>query len=179
MYCGKLVRLRAYRKNDIPKAQEFLNDFEVRKLLQPTVPYPYTMEDEEKWYEGISAIKDTYTFAIETLDGIYLGGCGVNSIDWKNRKAEIGIFIGDKDYWGKGYGSDAIQILVKFIFEEMNINKIGLSVYSYNERAKKAYKKCGFVEDGVLREEIFREGKYHDEIIMSMLKREYYKVKEA
>jgi len=61
--------------------------------------------------------------------------------------------------------------LVKFIFEEMNINKIALSVYSFNERAIKCYKKCGFTQEGVLREELFREGRYHDEILMSLMKK--------
>ncbi len=175
MYEGKLVRLREYRKEDVEKAKEFLNDFEVRKNLQPAIPYPYTLEDEEKWYSGISAVKDTYTFALETLEGRYIGGCGINSVDWKNSKVVIGIFIGDKEYWGKGYGSDAINTLVKFIFEEMNINKITLCVYSFNERAIKCYEKCGFTREGLLREELFRQGKYHDEIMMSLLRREYYK----
>ncbi|HAS79648.1 MAG TPA: N-acetyltransferase [Fusobacteriaceae bacterium] len=172
MYEGKLVRLREYRKGDIERAKEFLNDFEVRKNLQPTIPYPFTLEDEEKWYSGISAIKDTYTFALETLEDRYIGGCGINSIDWKNSKVVIGIFIGDKEYWSKGYGSDAINILVKFIFDEMNINKIALNVYSFNERAIKCYEKCGFKREGVLREELFRQGRYHDEILMSILKSE-------
>lgn len=175
MYQGQLVRLREYRKEDIEKAKEFLNDFEVRKNLQIGVPYPYTLEDEEKWYSSVSAVKDTYTFALETLEGLYIGGCGINQIDWKNRKAVIGIFIGDKEYWSKGYGSDAINTLVKFIFEEINVNKIALCVYSFNERAIKCYEKCGFTREGVLREELFRQGKYHDEILMSLLRREYYK----
>lgn len=71
------------------------------------------------------ALKDTYNFVIETLaDNKYIGGCGVNEIDWKNSKVVLGIFIGDKEYWNKGYGTDAMKVLTKFIFEQMNINKI-------------------------------------------------------
>jgi RimJ/RimL family protein N-acetyltransferase len=87
--------------------------------------------------------------------------------------AVVGIFIGDKNYWGKGYGTDAMSVLVKFIFEQMNIHKVKLNVFSYNERAIKSYEKCGFKVEGVLRQEIFRDGKYYDEIIMGLLKEEY------
>ena len=78
--------------------------------------------------------------------------------------------IGDKDYWGKGYGTDTMKTLITFIFNNMNINKIRLSTFSFNERAIKSYKKCGFTVEGVLKNEIFKDGKYYDEIIMSIFK---------
>ncbi|WP_461615192.1 GNAT family N-acetyltransferase [Clostridium sp. Marseille-QA1073] len=177
MYIGEKVKLREYRKEDIKKAQEYMNDREIRGLLAPNIPYPYTYEDEVRWFEGLSANKDLYNFAIETLnDKKYIGGCGINNIDWKNSVATVGIFIGDKDYLGKGYGTDAMKILINFIFEEMNINKIKLNVYSFNERAVKSYEKCGFKKEGLLRKEIFRQGKYHDEVVMGILREEYYGV---
>ena len=144
--------------------------------MSPGIPYLYTLENETKWYEGLSADKDQYSFAIETIEEEkYIGGCGVNSVDWKNSIAVIGIFIGDKNYWDKGYGTDAMKILVKFIFEQMNINKVKLNVYGFNERAIRCYEKCGFKKEGTLRQEIFRDGKYHDEYIMGILKEEYYR----
>ena len=75
----------------------------------------------------------------------------------------------------KGHGTDAIRILIRFIFEQMNINKIKLNVYEFNERAVRCYEKCGFKKEGRLRQEIFRDGKYYDQYIMSILKEEYYK----
>lgn len=174
MYTGQKVRLREYRKEDIEKALAYINDSEVKKLLAPGIPYLNTLEDERKWVENLSASNDIYSFAIETLgDEKYVGGCGLNSIDWKNSVAVVGIFIGDKNYWGKGYGTDAMKVLIKFIFEQMNVHKIKLNVYSFNERAIKSYEKCGFKVEGVLRQEIFRDGRYYDEIIMGLLKEEY------
>lgn len=174
MYSGKKVRLREYRKEDIPVAQNYINDPEVKRLLHPGIPYLYTFEDEQKWFDNLSATKDVYSFAIETLDDKkYIGGCGVNKIDWKNRVAEVGIFIGDKEYWNKGYGSDAMKIMVEFIFHQMNINKVKLNVFSFNERAIKSYEKCGFKKEGILRQEVYRDDKYYDAIIMGMLKEEY------
>lgn len=174
MYTGEKVRLREYRKEDAGKAQKYMNDPETKRLLSPRIPFPITLEEEGKWFENLSSSKDTYSFAIETLeDGKYIGGCGVNAIDWKNSVAIVGIFIGDKNYWGKGYGTDAMRVLTKFIFEQMNINKIKLNVFSYNTRAQKSYEKCGFKVEGVLRQELFRDGRYYDEIVMGILKEEY------
>lgn len=176
MYKGEKVKLREYSKEDIKQAQMYVNDPEVKMLLTPGIPFPYTLEDEEKWYESQSANNDTYNFAIETLDeGKYIGGCGINKIDWKNSNVIIGIFIGDKNYWEKGYGTDAIKVLIKFIFNEMNINRIKLNVFSFNKRAIKCYEKCGFKVEGVLRQELFRDGEYHDDILMGLLKEEYNK----
>lgn len=179
MYLGKKTRLREYRKEDIPKVQRFINDPEIRSLLHVGIPYLYTLEDEMKWYEEITALKDTYTFAIETIgDKKYIGGCGVNRVDWKNSVAEVGIFIGDKDFLGKGYGTDAMQTLISFIFNEMNINKIKLKVFSFNKPAIRSYEKCGFKVEGVLRQEIYRDGSYHDDVVMGLLREEYLQTKQ-
>lgn len=176
MYYGEKVKLREYRREDIKQAQEYINDSEVKRLLHPGIPFLYTYEDEIKWFDSISATKENYSFAIETLEGNkYIGGCGINHIDWKNSVITVGIFIGDKNYMGKGYGTDAMKILIKFIFEQMNINKIKLQVFSFNERAIKSYEKCGFIIEGRLRKEIYRDGQYHDEIIMGILREDYLK----
>lgn len=174
MYSGKLVRLREYRKSDIETVLKFFHDEEVIKNLSPGIPYPYTFEDEEKWFENNSALNDNYNFAIETIaSNKYIGGCGINQIDWKNSWVIIGIVIGDKDYWSKGYGLDAMNVLVGFIFNQMNINKIKLNVFSFNERAIACYEKCGFIREGVLREELFRDGKYYDVIAMGMFRKDF------
>lgn len=175
MYKGEKIRLREYKKEDIKLAQEYINDSEIKKLLNPGIPFLYTYEDEEKWYENLSASKDTYNFAIETLeDKKYIGGCGINEVDWKNSYVVVGIFIGDKDYLGKGYGTDAMKVLMHFVFEQMNIHKIKLNVFSFNKRAIKSYEKCGFKVEGILRDELFVDGKYHDEVSMGILREEYY-----
>lgn len=166
---GKLVRFRAYNKEDIPVVYEYINDPEVKRFLMPGIPFPMRIEEEYKWFDSQTAFGDTYNFAIEILkEGKYAGGCGINSIDWKNRYATVGIFLG-RPYWGKGYGTDAMKVLLKFIFEEMNLNKIILITYSFNERAIACYQKVGFKIEGILREQIFRDGCYYDEIAMGIL----------
>lgn len=170
MYYGDKVCLRAYREDDIAKATNFVNDKELKKFLVTTIPFPITIWEEESWVKSqISNNNGTYNFAIDDIkSNKYIGGCGIHSVDWLSRVATVGIMIGDKEYWGKGYGTDAMKVLIKFLFDDMNINKIRLSTFSFNERAIKSYKKCGFEIEGVLKEEIFKDGKYYDDIIMSI-----------
>jgi RimJ/RimL family protein N-acetyltransferase len=178
MYIGKKIRLREYRKEDIPKRLTYINDPELQKCMVSDIPYPMTLHEEEKWFESLSALGDTYKFAIETLEeSTFIGGCSINDVDWKNSVATIGIFIGDKEYWAKGYGTDAMETLISFIFLQMNINKIRLTCYSFNERAIKSYEKCGFKVEGVLKQEMFKDGKYHDKIAMGMLREEFLATK--
>lgn len=175
MYTGKLVRLRAYKEEDIERAVEFINDEEVKKFLDSNIPFPMTKWQEEEWVRSRKANSNfTYDFAIEDLEtGKYIGGCSINECDVKNRTCVIGIMIGDKEYWSKGYGSDSLKVLTKFIFEEVNMNKIKLKVFSFNSRAIACYKKVGFKEEGILKKELYRNGKYHDEILMAIFKDEF------
>ncbi len=180
MYLGKKVRLREYRKEDIPLKMTYINDPEISGSLTPDVPYPMTLHEEEKWFQSITAVSDTYKFAIETLnDNQFIGGCSINSVDWKNSVATVGIFIGNKKYRSGGYGSDAMRVLLDFIFMQMNINKVRLTVYSYNESAIICYEKCGYKVEGILRQEIYKDGKYYDKISMGLLKAEYLSIKAA
>ncbi|HKM43182.1 MAG TPA: GNAT family protein [Limnochordia bacterium] len=179
MYTGEKVRLRAYRMEDAPKAQAYINEPEIKRLLGGA-PFPLTLTDEEKFIATISAQNsNTYSFAIETLtDSHYIGGCGLNRLDWKNRVSEIGIFIGDKSYWNQGYGTDALQVLLHFVFEQLNMNKVSLQVLSFNERAQKVYHRLGFQVEGRLRQERYADGAYHDMIAMGLLREEYEEKKD-
>ncbi|MCQ1531337.1 GNAT family N-acetyltransferase [Lutispora saccharofermentans] len=180
MYYGDKVKLRAYKKEDIKLAYEYMNDSEMKRLLVAQIPYPMILEQEEKWFESLLTAKDTYSFAIEDLEtGKYIGGCGINSINWLNRIATIGIFIGDKEYWSKGYGTDALNVLIKFIFQQMNINKIKLNVFSFNKRAIRCYEKCGFKVEGVFKQELFRDGQYYDDHAMAIFFEDWQKANFA
>jgi RimJ/RimL family protein N-acetyltransferase len=85
----------------------------------------------------------------------------------------LGIVIGEKNQWGKGYGQDAIRTLLTFVFGEMNLNRIYLRVYADHALAINAYRKCGFVEEGRLRQDVYSEGRYHDMLVMGILKQEF------
>ncbi|MCL5270155.1 MAG: GNAT family N-acetyltransferase [bacterium] len=174
MFEGNLTRLRACREEDVPLAQQFISDPEVSLNMVPDIPYPMTLGEERKWYESLSARGDRYSFAIETREETrYIGGCGVNNINWKNGTAEVGIFIGDPEFRDKGCGTDALGTPVRFAFGQIHINKLKLNVFSFNARAICCYEKLNFKLEGVLRQEIFRDVRYHDIHIMSILREEY------
>ncbi len=175
MYFGEKIKLRAHKKEDMKKIYDFLNDYELKSVYDTDVAFPSSMEQIEKNYNE-ETVEDggKYSFAIEDLEtGKYIGSCIITEVDFIARFAKVGIIIGDKNFLGKGFGSDAMKTLINFIFKEMNMNKVKLEVFSHNLRAIKSYEKCGFKVDGALREEGFKDGAYRDLILMSILKREW------
>ncbi|MBN2259690.1 MAG: GNAT family N-acetyltransferase [Clostridiales bacterium] len=175
MLNGNLVKLRAYDSTDNPQSIiNISNNSDVLENLRGTIPYPFTYEDEVNFIKSNSSSKLTYNFAIEALDSKeYIGGCGINALDLLNSHCTVGIFIG-APYLNKGYGTDAMKVLVHFIFENISVNKIKLHVFSFNKRAIRSYEKCAFKTEAILRKEIFRHGEYHDDIIMSIFREDYY-----
>jgi RimJ/RimL family protein N-acetyltransferase len=175
MFTGKKVRLREVRKEDAELINKLGNEEEVFINLSTRLPMPKPLQVEENWYQEYTKEynEDFIQFVIETLDGTVIGKCGTGHIDWKNSCVTIWIFIGNPENRSKGYGSDALSLLVNFIFREMNMNRVQLYVFAFNERAVTSYKKVGFVVEGVQKQELFRNGTYNDVYIMSILKREY------
>jgi RimJ/RimL family protein N-acetyltransferase len=174
MILGQKVRLRAIERDDLPTFVRWFNDPEVLHYLLMYIPM--SLAEEEKWFEEQLQRRDGRIFIIEAIDGdqpVHIGNTGIHDVDWKNRTAEVGIVIGEKDYWGKGYGTDALKTLLRFAFHEMNLNRVQLRVHDYNARAIRCYEKCGFRNEGCQRQALFRDGKYHDVLLMSVLADEF------
>lgn len=113
-------------------------------------------------------------FMIETTaERKRIGSIGLDGIDWSNRNACVGIGIGDKDYWGKGYGTEAMQLILSYAFTELNLHRILLQVFEYNPRAIHSYEKCGFRIEGREPEIMNREGRRWDVINMGILRSEW------
>ena len=172
MYEGKLVRLRAFDNSDLMQCLDYSNDYEVMRGASGGILYPSTVDDEARTMgNNTSYTSGEYQFAIETIDTRrFIGKCGFIKINWKNRVGELAILIGDKSCHGKGYGTDAVSTLCRFGFDELNLHKIKATVFSFNQPAVRCYEKCGFVKEGLLKDEIYREGAYHDVIVMGKFK---------
>jgi RimJ/RimL family protein N-acetyltransferase len=171
---GRLVRLRAVEPEDAERAYEWINDYDVYRNLMAR--YPFSMEAERQWTQEAASKQNSFEecrFAITTKDGTHIGFTGLHRGNPENRHVELGIMIGDKSFWSSGYGTDTVRTLLRFAFEQMNLNKVSLGVFEFNERAIACYRKCGFVEEGRLREEYYQDGRYWDVIRMSILRREY------
>lgn len=174
-YFKKLVGERIYlspRNNeDVEKFTEWMNDFQVTDYTGRSGA-TMSLEEEKKYLEENSNPQGT--FVIVTLgENKLIGTIGLEKINTINRSAVLGIFIGDKEYLSKGYGTEAIRLILDYGFNYMNLHSIKLELLSCNERALKCYKKCGFVETGRSRECVFLNGKYYDTISMDILASEF------
>jgi diamine N-acetyltransferase len=169
------IRLRAPTRSDLPQFVEWLNDPEVKAGLLMVLPLSF--EDEESWFESMMKSPATqHPLVIEVRnadDWQMIGNCGFHAIDWRIRSAEVGIFIGDKSYWNRGYGTEVMRLLLKHGFNTLNLNRIALEVFETNPRAIRAYEKAGFVHEGRRRQDMFKDGCYFDVLLMSVLRSEW------
>jgi RimJ/RimL family protein N-acetyltransferase len=163
---GKLVRLRAVEEDDVVVIHDLFNDPDVQRTL--AVNWLEPMAGTRTWWEGVRRNPLTYAFAIETKAGGLVGVCSLEDVSWPIRSAALGIWVG-KPYWDKGYGTDATRALCWFGFREMNLQRIGLSVYELNLRAIRAYEAVGFKEEGRARRAHFIDGRYVDVVRMGLL----------
>jgi len=173
MLTGDTVLLVPPTPDDLPLFASWLSDLDTLRLLafQPAVPL--TIADEEAWFASLCQASDNqFVFAIRHQeDKRLLGNCGLVVQNWRSRQAELGIFIGQAR--GQGFGGDALRVLLRFGFDDLNLNRIALQVYSYNPRAVALYERLGFVHEGTLREAIQRDGRFYDIYVMSILRDEW------
>lgn len=166
--------LREYQMNDLQYMRAWVNDPEITNYLSDAFLYPHTEHQTESYLKLMVEGKDSKGFIIADKNSSeYIGQIDLHELDWKNRNALMGIVIGRKNLLNKGYGSEAIMLLQDFVFHTLNLHRLELEVIAYNERAYRCYLRCGFKEEGRLRERIYRAGKYWDIIVMSVLKSEY------
>jgi len=175
MIFGERLRLRSIRREDLPLFVKWLNDPEVRSGLMHYLPF--SLDDEEEWYEGMRKRpleERPLTIDITVNDKWEpIGNCGLFGFNWRVREAEFGIFIGVKEHWDKGYGTEALLAILKHGFETLNLNRISLRVYANNPRAIRSYEKAGLIHEGVLRQGHYQDGKYIDVFLMSVLRSEW------
>jgi RimJ/RimL family protein N-acetyltransferase len=172
---GRLVNLRAAEMDDLERNRRWMNDREVIEYLISR--YPISLATEEEWMRGRAGAQISFAnvfFAIETKDGQHIGNISFNQVSQEDRNARLGILIGEKDYWSRGYGTDAILTFLRFAFDEMNLHRVELGVAGPNTRARACYRKCGFVEEGRAREAGFVHGRYIDGYTMGILRDEFY-----
>jgi RimJ/RimL family protein N-acetyltransferase len=172
MLKGKLVGLVPFSKEYIPAFLKWLNDPEITQYLM--IYLPLTLEQEMDYYE--KAVRDTnsvrFSIVINNPDQHpekLIGNIGAD-INWKDRVATLGILIGEKDYWGKGYGADALNVMIGYCFSTLNMARVELSTYEYNIRAQKCYHKVGFIDEGIKRKAKYHDGNYYDILMMGFLR---------
>ena len=157
---GKLVTLRAIEKEDLELMREMLNDPEIENLVVGWA-FPVSKYEQEKWYENNIGNKNNLRFIVETNDEKKaIGLATLTDIDWKNRKAMHGMKLSNKNYRGKGFGKDTVMAIMRYAFNELQLNRLNGCWFKENISSKAMYMKCGWQEEGCLRKYIFKNGKF-------------------
>ncbi|WP_421383092.1 GNAT family N-acetyltransferase [Bacillus salacetis] len=169
------VNLRELTPGDVEDRYQWCLDVDVtRHLNMPNKYPPFSREETRQWIELCISRSNGYEqMAIQTDDGVHIGWVDIKNIDNLNKHGELGIAIGDKRYWGKGYGLAAMKAMLEYGFTRLGLNKIWLRVEVDNKKAIKSYRTMGFVEEGILRQDRLREDGYVDRLRMSILKEEF------
>lgn len=181
MIIGKRVRLRAIERTDLPHFVNWLNDPEVRQHLLMEVPM--SLAQEEKWYEHTLSLDNAeQPLVIEVNiaeEWVPVGNIGLMDINSINRHAEVGLFIGEKQFWNQGYGGEAIELMLSHGFNNLNLNRIYLRVDETNLHGIRCYERVGFIHEGRMRQARFENGQYIDVLWMSVLRSEWQNAHRA
>ena len=175
---GSRVHLRSLERGDFPAMADWLNDDEVTRLLFMGL-WPSNVELLAAQWERDRQSPEEVTFAVcDARTGTFVGTTGLYRIQWVMRTAEFRIFLGDKTVWNRGIGTECAALMAGYGFEKLNLNKVWLGVNCENLGGVRAYEKAGFVHEGILRQEQYRNFRYYDAIRMSMLRCEYEKLRD-
>lgn len=173
MIRGNKVDLVAVSMRYVHDYLKWMSDPDVTAMLGKN--YFSISEDAERdWVrKRVESPGDEYTFTILTKAGKAIGNVGLSKTDFSNKHTCLGIVIGEKKFWDKGYGTESIKMALDAAFNTLGMNKVYLIVQKENDRAVACYRKCGFKVDGTLRDQVFQDGEYHDDLLMSVLREEW------
>lgn len=175
---GRRLYLRPFSRGDLPYIQKWSNDAELRKLIGEIAPM--SRAETEKWYKELLADKDRMWFviALKGSDRV-IGEAGLLRMFRPWRATDMTIIIGEKDVWGKGYGTEAGRLLLDYAFKRLGFHRISIGVVGFNKRALKFWEGLGFRKEGVHRDGYYYNNEYSDFIMMSILEDEYRALYEA
>lgn len=162
------IGLCPFEKDESEEYRIWVNQGEFARLLGRSLPV--TQSEHEAWYQSIVNSSSSVVFAVKTQKGLaYLGNVWLHNIHWVNRNAELRILLGAKESQGKGYGTRACKLLLRFAFENLGLHKVYLYVSSVNPRAERAFEKAGFQTEARLKDEFFVDGQFVDVLRMAAL----------
>ncbi|RJP95081.1 MAG: N-acetyltransferase [Desulfobacteraceae bacterium] len=172
------IYLRALQSDDYKNTINWRNDDEIWSML--VGPKHFVSPDyEKKWVEEAIFDKINIRLAIcLKKNNEHIGNIYLNEIDWINRSAVAGILIGDKRYWGGGYAVEAYLLLFSFAFLDRGLHRISMPILEYNTKSQSVAEKLGGIREGLLREAVYKNGKYHNIVIFSFLKDEFIEIKK-
>jgi len=175
MIVGKRVTLRPFQPEDLPALRNWHDDADVMRYWGDRFPIlpAHAFEADLALNGRFTQFKENGYFGICDESRRLIGRIDYEGFELPERAAELSILIGEKDAWSKGYGSEAVTLLLEWLFNDRGAHRVWLEVFPENTRAQRAYEKVGFIREGTLRETWLLDGRWHDEHVYSMLRREY------
>lgn len=172
---GKRIKIRKLKLSDVQDIHENIKEKEITKWTI-NIPHPYPKEGAKSFIKSSHyrlRKKKGYDFGIVLKNtGKVIGGISLTNLDWENKNAEVGYWLGKK-YWGKGLTTEAVKLILKFGFEKLKLHRIYAHLFEENIGSKRVLEKCGFKLEAIIRETRFRYNKWHNELTYGILKKEY------
>jgi len=159
------------KETDLQSCLRWINDQEVIQYV--SMYLPSSKQNEEEWFDNLQKRKEDVVLGIEALDNAFIGITGLHNINWKDRTASHGVIIGEKDYWGRSYGTDSHMTLLDYAFNTLNLRRIYSSVIAFNKRSLQYHFTCGYQVEGTQRRQVYKKGKYWDLIFLGVFKKEW------
>lgn len=173
---GRKVLLRAIEEDDLEMLRDMANDSEIERLVCG-FSYPVSKYQQRKWFEEVSNDKQNVRYVIETKEDGAVGFASIMAINWKNSTCLVGLKLCNKNLKSKGIGSDTVMTIMRYIFDELQLNRAGVNIIEYNVASMNLfYNKLGWKQEGIKRQFIFNNGKYHNLMEYGFLKNEYYEL---
>ena len=174
LLCGTHVRLTAVENDDAPHIARWYEDTAFTRLQDSNAAIPKNAAQISRELEQMAQASNSLNFAIRlTSDDSLIGTIGFYEIEWSNQVAWLGVGIGERDQWGKGYGTEALGLLLRFGFDELNLHRVSLTVLEYNQRAIALYERAGFQREGTFRQFGLRDGQRYDMYLYGLLRSEW------
>ena len=174
MLKGEEIYLRLFEKEDLPLRVKWINDIEINRTLG--FDFPVSLSGTEVWFGGGVVDNSRKDFAIVKYENDKLiGMAGLLKIDYKNDNTEFYITIGEKEYWGLRIADEVISLILEYVFSGLGLKKVYLHTFAFNVRARKVYERNGFVQEGIFRKHIWKNGELRDIVFYSILKSEWLK----
>ncbi len=171
---GERVQLTALNREDAHIIAGWEQDTEFLRMLDASPAQPRGTDEIMRWMENGQKARNNFLFGVRTTATAELiGWIELDGIQWTHGSAGVGIAIGSREYWGQGYGHEAMVLMLQFAFHELNLHGIHLTVFAYNTRAIALYERLGFRREGAYREYLHRDGQRYDMLIYGLLRREW------
>lgn len=174
IFKGKFLKLTAVRETDADEMAIWQENSEYLRKLDTDFAMPKSIESMREYDLSKGPGSGAIEFRLRTIEeDSLIGFVALHSIEWNNQACLLAIGIGNPEFRGKGYGTDGLNLILSYAFNELNLNRVGLDVISYNLQAIKTYEKVGFTVEGRKRNAVLRDGNQYDLVIMGLLREEW------